>query len=109
MRTLQTPGFKPFPAPQAIPPDGTALLSREVLSGVGHGNKKPPICGRFCFRKEPSNGLEPLTPSLPSWREGVDGSAFWPNQAELAVSLMPWKNPRFVARATWVLPVSKLA
>jgi hypothetical protein len=31
MRTLQTPGFKPFPAPQAIRADGTALLSREVL------------------------------------------------------------------------------
>jgi hypothetical protein len=67
MRTLQTPGFKPFPAPQAFRPDGTALLSREVLSGVGHGNKKPPICGRFCFPKEPSDGLEPSTPSLP-WR-----------------------------------------
>jgi hypothetical protein len=67
MRTLQTPGFKPFPAPQAIRADGTALLSREVLSGVGHGNKKQPICGRFCFRKEPSDGLEPSTPSLP-WR-----------------------------------------
>jgi hypothetical protein len=73
MRTLQTPGFKPFPAPQAIPPDGTALLSREVLSGVGHGNKKPPICGRFCFRKEPSDGLEPSTPSLPGRCRGGTG------------------------------------
>jgi len=64
MRTLQTPGFKPFPAPQAIRADGTALLSREVLSGVELGNRKPPICGRFFLRKEPSDGLEPSTPSL---------------------------------------------
>jgi hypothetical protein len=41
MRTLQTPGFKPFPAPQAIRADGTALLSREVLRRVEQGNKKP--------------------------------------------------------------------
>jgi hypothetical protein len=34
MRTLQTPGFKPFPAPQAIRADATALLSREVLSSL---------------------------------------------------------------------------
>jgi hypothetical protein len=43
MRTLQTPGFKPFPAPQAIRADGTALLSKEVLYSVGSGNKKPPF------------------------------------------------------------------
>jgi hypothetical protein len=47
MRTLQTPRFKPFPAPQAIRADGTALLSREVVYGFWWGNKKPPICGRF--------------------------------------------------------------
>jgi hypothetical protein len=45
--------------------------TREVLSGVGHDNEKPPICGRFCFRKEPSDGLEPSTPSLPSRRRDL--------------------------------------
>jgi hypothetical protein len=39
MRTLQTPGFKPFPAPQAIRADGTALLCKEVLCSVRSGNK----------------------------------------------------------------------
>ena len=43
MRTLQTPGFKPFPAPQAIRADGTALLSREVLYSATRGNKKLPF------------------------------------------------------------------
>jgi hypothetical protein len=65
MRTLQTPGFKPFPSPQAIRADGTALLSREVLSVVGHGNKEATICSGFVVLKEPSDGLEPSTPSLP--------------------------------------------
>jgi hypothetical protein len=41
------------------------LLVREVLDGVDGGNKKPPICGRFLCRREPSDGLEPSTPSLP--------------------------------------------
>jgi hypothetical protein len=76
MRTLQTPGFKPFPAPQAIRADGTALLSREVLSGVGHGNKEATICSGFVVLKEPSDGLEPSTPSLPSSNEaGTAGKA----------------------------------
>jgi hypothetical protein len=43
MRTLQTLGFKPFPAPQAIRADGTALLSKEVLYSVSSGNKKAPF------------------------------------------------------------------
>ena len=42
-------------------------LVKEVLDGVDRGNKKPPICGRFLCRREPSDGLEPSTPSLP-WR-----------------------------------------
>jgi hypothetical protein len=40
---------------------------KEVLDGVDRGNKKPPICGQFLCRREPSDGLEPSTPSLP-WR-----------------------------------------
>ena len=63
MRTLQTPGFKPFPAPQAIRTDGTALLSREVLDALSSGNKNL----RFAGILEPSPGLEPGTASLP-WR-----------------------------------------
>jgi hypothetical protein len=66
MRTLQTPGFKPFPAPQAIRADGTALLSKEVLYSVSNGNKKPHL-QRLHLLEEPSSGLEPETPSLP-WR-----------------------------------------
>jgi hypothetical protein len=31
MRTVQTPGFKQFSAPQAIRAHGTALLSKEVV------------------------------------------------------------------------------
>jgi hypothetical protein len=67
MRTLQTPGFKPFPAPQAIRADGTALPFTEVLYSATRGNKKAAICSGFAFLKEPSDGLEPSTPSLP-WR-----------------------------------------
>ena len=67
MRTLWTLGFKPFPAPQAIRVDGTALLCKEVLYSVSGGNKKATICSGFVFLKEPSDGLEPSTPSLP-WR-----------------------------------------
>jgi hypothetical protein len=65
MRALQTPGFKPFPAQQAIRADRTALLCKEVLSSVSSGNKKAAICSGFIFLKEPSDGLEPSTPSLP--------------------------------------------
>ena len=67
MRALQTPGFKPFPAQQAIRADRTALLCKEVLYSVSSGNKKAAICSGFVFLKEPSDGLEPSTPSLP-WR-----------------------------------------
>jgi hypothetical protein len=41
-----------------------AFLVKEVLDGVDRGNKKPPICGRFLCRREPSDGLEPSTPFL---------------------------------------------
>jgi hypothetical protein len=67
MRTLQTPGFKRFSAPPAIRTDGTALLSRVMLCGVGYGNKKAAFCSGFVVPQEPSDGLEPSTPSLP-WR-----------------------------------------
>jgi hypothetical protein len=70
MRTVQTPGFKQFSAPQAIRADGTALLCKEVLYSVSSGNKKAAICSGFVFLKEPSDGLEPSTPSLP-WRIGT--------------------------------------
>ena len=60
MRTLQTLGFKPFPAPQAIRADGTALLSKEVLYSVSSGNKKPHL-QRLHLLEEPSDGLEPST------------------------------------------------
>jgi hypothetical protein len=49
MRTLQTLGLKPFPAPQAIRADGAALLSKEVLYSVGSGNKKPPFAAASSF------------------------------------------------------------
>jgi hypothetical protein len=64
MRTLQTPEFKPFPAPQAIRADGTALPRKEVLYSVSSGNKEAATCSGFVFLKEPSDGLEPSTPSL---------------------------------------------
>jgi hypothetical protein len=35
--------MKPFPAPQAIRADGTALLCKEVLYSVSSGNRKPPF------------------------------------------------------------------
>jgi hypothetical protein len=44
MRTLQTPGFKPFPAPQAI---RAALLCKEVLYSVSSGNQKAAILQRL--------------------------------------------------------------
>ncbi len=43
------------------------LPDSEVVYGFKIGNKKQPICGQFCYSKEPSDGLEPSTPSLP-WR-----------------------------------------
>ena len=70
MRTLQIPGFKPFPAPQAIRADGTALLCKEVLYSVSSGNQQAAICSGFAFLKEPSDGLEPSTPSLPCTSDG---------------------------------------
>ena len=43
------------------------LLAEEVLRSVRSGNKKAAICSGFVLLKEPSDGLEPSTPSLP-WR-----------------------------------------
>ena len=45
----------------------------------------------------------------PGWRgstrlERVDGSAFWPSQAELVVSLIAGKPRDLRGRATWVRP-----
>jgi hypothetical protein len=73
---LQKAGFKPSPAPQAIPLDGTALLSKEVLRRIRHGNKKAAFCSGFVVPNKPSDGLEPSTPSLPSSDEaGTAGKA----------------------------------
>jgi len=41
------------------------LRVREVLYGVSLGNNEVAICSDFVFSKEPSDGLEPSTPSLP--------------------------------------------
>jgi hypothetical protein len=57
--------------------DGTALPFREVLYSVTRGNKKAAICSGFVFLREPSDGLEPSTPSLP-WR--IRASARRPEQ-----------------------------
>ncbi len=47
---------------------GAELLPiKEVLSSVSSGNRKAAICSDCVLLKEPSDGLEPLTPSLP-WR-----------------------------------------
>jgi hypothetical protein len=54
------------------------LPIKEVLSSVSSGNRKAAICSDFVLLKEPSDGLEPSTPSLP-WRSwggtGVHGGA----------------------------------
>ena len=42
-----------------------AFLNEEGLYSVSNGNKKAPICSGFVLQKEPSDGLEPSTPSLP--------------------------------------------
>jgi hypothetical protein len=43
------------------------LLEKEVVDSVHHGNKKAAFYSDFLVPDKPSNGLEPLTPSLP-WR-----------------------------------------
>jgi hypothetical protein len=50
----------------AAPNHGT-LPILEVLYGVVKGNKKAAVCSDFGSLEEPSDGLEPSTPSLP-WR-----------------------------------------
>ena len=42
-----------------------SLPNQEVLYGVNNSNKKAPICSDFTPQKEPSDGLEASTPSLP--------------------------------------------
>ena len=39
------------------------LRVREMLYGVSLGNNEVAICSDFVFSKEPSDGLEPSTPS----------------------------------------------
>jgi hypothetical protein len=41
------------------------LSDQEVLYRVSSGNENVAICSGFVFNKEPSDGLEPSTPSLP--------------------------------------------
>ena len=47
-----------------VPTTIDVLLDGEVLCSVGHGNKKAAICSDFVVSTEPSDGLEPSTPSL---------------------------------------------
>jgi hypothetical protein len=61
------------------------LLNKEVLFGVGFGNKKAAMCSGFELRKEPSDGLEPSTPSSPSSdEEGTAGTAGEPRHERRA-------------------------
>jgi hypothetical protein len=64
-------------------------------------NEKAPTCGAFA---EPSDGLEPSTPSLPSGLGGGDGSTFRLKQAENALSRVAGKTRDFRSSVTWVLP-----
>jgi hypothetical protein len=41
------------------------LLHQEVLYGVNRGTKEAAICSGFGVEKEPADGLEPSTASLP--------------------------------------------
>ena len=61
--------FKPNLRPAEAPSTADTLLVKEVLLCTSPDNKNP----RFAGILEPSDGLEPSTPSLP-WRfEGEDG------------------------------------
>jgi hypothetical protein len=50
----------------AVPATVDPLFVEEVLYGVKNGNNQAAICSGFIFSEEPSDGLEPSTPPLPS-------------------------------------------
>lgn len=60
-RVRLSTGSEPVDAPSTNP---DPLLAREVLCSVHLGNKKAAFCSGFVVPEEPSDGLEPSTPSL---------------------------------------------
>jgi hypothetical protein len=57
------------------------LPNEEVLHSVHRGNKEAAFYSGFVIRKEPSDGLEPSTPSLP-WN--FSGKRWQPVATDLA-------------------------
>jgi hypothetical protein len=60
-----------------VPTTVAPLPEEEVLYSVSRGNRKARFCSIFVFQTEPSDGLEPSTPSLPCFAlpEGARGTA----------------------------------
>src|SRR4051794_27968826 len=105
MRTLQTPGVKPFPAPPAIRADGTALLCKEVLYSVRSGNKKAAICSDFVFLKSPLTDSNRRPPpyhggALPTELRGQDGHSS-PPRPEVTDYGRATKRPRNERADSW--------
>ena len=61
---FQSPGFEPVSRHPPVVVVVDALLNKDVVCSVYHGNKKAAFCSDFA---KPSDGLEPSTASLP-WR-----------------------------------------
>jgi hypothetical protein len=89
-RVRLSTGSEPVDAPSTNP---DPLLLREVLCSVHFGNKKAAFCSGFVVLEEPSDGLEPSTPSLP-WNFARN---WWQPVATVWLIFAPSELRRFAA------------